>query len=97
MGSFLTNISSFPTAIFTTFTLVMAGFWLLMMAGIFDLDILDLDLETDLDGDPDNLHGITAVLVTLGLTGVPVTVVLTIISLVSWLLSYYAVYFCACP
>lgn len=91
MESFLTNISSFPTMIFTTMTLIVAGYWLLTMVGILDLDILDFDI--DLEGDSNNLHGVAAAMATLGLTGVPVAVVISIISLVAWLICYYAVYF----
>lgn len=91
MEVFLTNIASLPTAIFTTLTLIVAGYWLLMMLGILDLDILDFDI--DLDGDVNDIHGVAGALLTLGLTGVPVTIVITVLSLVSWLLCYYAVHF----
>ncbi|MCO7225187.1 OB-fold-containig protein [Pleionea sp. CnH1-48] len=87
MDSFVAIISSFPTAIYTTIMLVLGGCWLLVVLGMFDMDFLsvDIDLDVDLDVQP---SGFTGVLSTLGLTGVPILIVITILFFFAWALSY---------
>lgn len=89
MDTFIANIATFPTALFTTFMLVIIGFWLLTLIGMMDLEVLDIDIDVDADA----LQGMSALIVTLGFTGVPLTIVLSILGLVSWLVCYYAVHF----
>ncbi|WP_196139872.1 OB-fold-containig protein [Aliikangiella sp. G2MR2-5] len=89
MESVLEIAGSFPVAIFTTINLVIIGVWLLMALGLFDVEFFDLDI--DFDGDVGDVSGVAGFLVTLGLTGVPIFIVLTIIFFCSWLISYFAV------
>ncbi|MFT4927939.1 MAG: hypothetical protein ACI8WB_004054 [Phenylobacterium sp.] len=89
MDTFLANIATFPTAIFTTFMLVVAGFWLMAMLGLMDIEGLDFDIDFDAEG----LSGLSALAVALGLTGVPLTIVLSLLGLISWLICYYSVHF----
>lgn len=91
MEQFLLNISSFPTAIFTTVNVVIIGIWFIIAFGLIDLDVLDLSIDIDVDTDPNSVSGIASYLVTLGLSGVPIFIVLTIIFFVSWIISYIAV------
>lgn len=91
MDQFLLNISSFPTAIFTTINVVIIGLWLIIALGLLDIEIFDLSIDIDLDTDPTSVSGVTSYLVSLGLTGVPIFIVLTIIFFVSWIISYSAV------
>lgn len=91
MEVFLTNITSFPTAIYTVLVTVMFGFWLLNLTGLFNFDALDVDVDIDLDVESPDLFA--TIMINLGLTGVPFTVVLTILNTIAWLLSYYAVHF----
>lgn len=91
MEVFVTNITSFPTAIYTVLVTVMFGFWLLNLIGLFNLDVLDVDIDIDLDADAPGLFA--TIMINLGLTGVPFTVVLTILNTIAWLLTYYAVHY----
>ncbi|MCJ8271891.1 MAG: hypothetical protein MJK04_21165 [Psychrosphaera sp.] len=90
MDAFVNNISSFPTAIFTFLNIFVCGFWLLSIFGFLDLDSLELDIELDDSGDP---QGLASVLSFLGLTGVPITIIATVVVVTSFIFSYYAVYF----
>ncbi|MDX8393686.1 MAG: DUF1449 family protein [Mariprofundales bacterium] len=97
MDNFLVNISSFPTAIYTTSLVVVVGYWLLAFSGTFDLNTFDLDLDLDVDvdvdldvdGDISNIGGIAGLLTTLGLTGVPITIVISLLLLNSWIICYF--------
>lgn len=95
MDQFLLNISSFPTAIFTTGLVVISGFWLLTLIGLFDIDAFDVgvDLEIEADLDVSQVGGIAGLLTTLGLTGVPITVVLSLLILNGWMICYFATIF----
>ncbi|WP_144392257.1 OB-fold-containig protein [Pleionea sediminis] len=80
--------SSFPTSIFTTINLILIGYWLIVAFGLLDFDFFDLDIDTD--ADVSDLSGFATFLATLGLTGVPITIVLTILMFCAWLISYIA-------
>lgn len=98
MNPFYQNIASFPTVFFTFFLALTALYWLVAVLGFVDLDVLDFDIP-DVDGDinadsglsnPDVLAGL---MLRLGLHGVPVTIIVSLMSLVGWLTSYYIVHF----
>ncbi|MET1256133.1 hypothetical protein [Aliikangiella maris] len=88
MDAFLINITSFPTAIYTTALIAVIGFWFLVMFGLFDIDALEIDI--DLEVDVSQVGGVAGLLTTLGLTGVPVTFVLTMLVLNAWFICYFA-------
>lgn len=90
MDAFLLNIFTYPTVIFTVVLGVAAIYWLFAIVGLVDMDVLDMDV--DLDADLDGLTGLAGLLVTLGLTGVPLTVVVTVLALLGWLISYFVVH-----
>lgn len=83
MDQFLIHVTSYPTIIYTIILLVVLFFWLITVTGLFDFD-MDLDLDIDVDIDPSNIGGALGFLVTLGLTGVPITLVLSLLVLYSW-------------
>lgn len=100
MDPFYQNIASFPTVFFTFFLGLSFLYWLIAMLGWVEIDALDFDIP-DLDGDlgvntdngmsnPDALAGL---MLKLGLNGVPVTIIVSIISLIGWLICYYLVHF----
>jgi hypothetical protein len=100
MDPFYQNIATFPTVFFTFFLLVTVLYWLVAVLGFVEIDILDFDIP-DVDGaldinpdtglsTPDVLAGL---MLRFGLQGVPVTVMISLISLFGWLLSYYVVHF----
>lgn len=100
MDPFYQNIASFPTIFFTFFLAVTVLYWLVAVLGIVDIDILDFDIpdpEGVLDvnsesglSTPDVLAGL---MLRFGLYGVPVTIIISLVSLFGWLVSYYLVHF----
>ncbi|HTF95881.1 MAG TPA: DUF1449 domain-containing protein [Cellvibrio sp.] len=98
MNEFLLTIFSFPTVIYTFFLGVAVLYWICAAFGLLELEILDANLP-DVDG---HLHAhaehsfaetFAGILLRLGLNGVPVTVVITFIAIIGWLISYYLSYF----
>lgn len=92
MDPFYQNISSFPTAIFTFFLLLFMLFWLIAVLGFVEIDALDLP-DIDLDTDHATPDAISGLIMKFGLHGVPITITLSILSLLGWFISYYAIYF----
>ena len=98
MDPFYQNVASFPTVFFTFFLMLSMLFWAVAVLGLIDigfLDVVDVDggiLDLDADGAtiPD---GVAGLILKLGLNGVPVTIIITLISLFGWLFCYYGVYF----
>ena len=101
MDPFYQNISSFPTLIYTILLVVCVIYWAGAVLGFVDLDIIDLDFDGfdtpggDIGADsphstPDVLAGL---LLRFGLVGVPVTVSISILVLIGWLLCYYVVHY----
>ena len=80
MATFFSIAFSFPTVIFTVLLCVAVIYWLVSLLGLFDLDGNDIDVSTDFGG----------LLVTLGLQGVPLPLVMTVLLLSGWLLTYFA-------
>ena len=97
MDPFYQNISSFPTLIYTVLLVVCVIYWAGAVLGFIDLDIIDLDLDSFDTSGGDSTHATPDVLAGLmlrfGLNGVPVTVSISIVVLIGWLLCYYAVHF----
>ena len=99
MEDFLRIIFSFPTLVYTILLGVMVFLWLLTLLGMLDIDALDFDLdfdgeaEIDMNLDNPTAEGLAGFLVAWGLTGVPLTITLTLFSLTGWFISYFVVYF----
>lgn len=77
MSEFLTAILTFPTALFTFALLVVVGFWLLVLSGGVEPDLLDGTESSSVVGASD----------ALGLNGVPVPIAVTGVVTVSWFTS----------
>lgn len=102
LTTFYETLSSFPTAIWTVLLLFIVFYWLIAMIGLVEIDSLDFDLpegfetnaEMGFDGDADvsNLGLLAGLLVRFGLYGVPMAIILSLLSLFGWLISYYANY-----
>jgi hypothetical protein len=92
MEALLNFSGQFPTVIYSTLLGIVIIYWLVGMLGIIDLDLApDADLDVDLDTDVTASAGaLTGLLLTFGLTGVPFTLVISIVLLISWLISIYA-------
>ena len=91
MEQLLEVASQFPTVIYSTLLGVVVIYWLVGMLGLIDLDFSgDAELDVDLDSDVDvSVGGLTGLFLTFGLTGVPFTLVISIIILICWLISFY--------
>lgn len=92
---------SFPTVVFTVLSLISVGYWLVSamlgfveVGGDFDPD-LDIDADINFDGDADvpvsEGFGLGSIAGVLGLHLVPVSVAVTVLSLIAWLTSVAAV------
>ena len=97
MDPFYQNIGSFPTVFFTFFLGLSLLFWLVAILGWIDVDILEIDLaggkdSIGSDSSFSNSDALAGLVLRFGLNGVPVTIIISIMSLIGWLLCYYAVY-----
>jgi hypothetical protein len=92
MDPFYQNISSFPTAIYTFALAICTLYWLLAIIGIVDLelDILEFD---GIESNASTAEALTGVMLRFGLNGVPVTLIISFLSLFGWLTSYYGVHY----
>ncbi len=86
MESFLQTISHYPTVVYTIMILILIGYWFLVTLGLFDFDLFDIDIDIEAEGA--DISGAATFLVSCGLTGVPLMIVLTIIIFVSWIISF---------
>lgn len=97
MEVFLHYITSFPVVIYTFLLAIIICYWILAMIGAVDIDIFDLDvdidtdIDTSVDVDAQGLSGVTGFMLKWGLTGVPVTVVVSILIATAWLICYVTV------
>ena len=87
MASFLDAVVSFPTALFTTFLGVVLFYWLLALLGVVDLESLDLEPGAAAEADGYELSTVASYVVAFGLHGVPFSVAVSLVILVSWTLS----------
>ncbi|PRY43322.1 hypothetical protein CLV43_10362 [Umezawaea tangerina] len=71
MGEFIATAFGYPTAFLSVLLLVVVLYWLLAAVGV-------------LDGDGGEVGGLEGVLAGLGVDGVPVTVVLSLVTAFSW-------------
>nr|WP_225443788.1 OB-fold-containig protein [Lolliginicoccus lacisalsi] len=76
---------SFPAVVFTFALLVILAYWVLVLVGGAALDMLDGD--ADVDASPDD----TGILKSLGLEGVPLTILLSLFVLAAWFASIVGV------
>jgi len=93
MEQLLSVASQFPTVIYSTLLGIVVLYWLIGFLGLIDLDFAgdaDFDVIGDLDADVDiSVGGLTGLMLTFGLTGIPFTLVISIIILLCWLISFY--------
>ena len=86
---FITKISLYPTIVFTGLVMFVTLYWLVSLLGMADMDTVDIG---DASGESSNLTSsgfVSGLLLKFGLYGVPLIVILSLISLIGWLLSYF--------
>ena len=82
-------LSGYPTGIYTILIGVMVIFWLFAILGALDMDVISFESDIDVDGEIE-VPGFVGLMHTLGFTGVPFTIVLTILIFLAWIFSYIA-------
>lgn len=96
MDPFYQNITSFPTVIFTFFLAISVLYWIVAVLGWVDIDLFDLDApEADAassGSDATSANALAGLMLKLGLHGVPLTVVISFLSLLGWLIAYYSMH-----
>lgn len=100
MDPFYEICSSFPTVIFTVLLVFCILYWVLAVLGLVDIDILNFDVpeatvepSVEVAESLTNLNVMSGLLLRLGLSGVPLTIVISIMSLTGWVLSFLVSYF----
>ncbi len=85
---------SYPTAILSALLMIVVFYWLLALIGLVDFETgggvdLDIDADPDLhvDGDATDISVLASYMVALGLNGVPFSVVVSLLVLISWTVS----------
>lgn len=95
MDIFFEIIVSFPTVIFTALLIFALFYWVLAVLGLVDIDILDFS-GADFNADGDTLNSLdvfSGLMIKLGLNGVPLPIVISLISLFGWAFSFVLVFF----
>ncbi len=80
MDAFLSNILSYPTVIFTVFGAFAFLYLVIAALGLAGFDDVDLELEM-----------LSGIMTTLGLRGVPLSIVMGLIALFAWVVCYVIV------
>ncbi len=88
MDIFLQNALAFPTLIFSFLLSLMMVYWFFAALGAVEVDVLDIEGDSALEGDGLQAEGLAGLLLKLGLGGVPITIVLTLLAMFSWVISY---------
>jgi hypothetical protein len=91
-ASLLTAATAFPTAIYTVLLGVVLVYWLLAIIGMVDFESsgIDLDIETHADASVDDMGTLASYVVAFGLHGVPFSIVVSLLVLVGWTLTFLA-------
>lgn len=92
MSAFLQYAFGFPTFIFGALLAFMLLYWLVALVGLVETDAIDHWVLFD---GSDHAHGVehsasalAGLLLKVGLGGIPLTVILTVLFLLAWLASY---------
>lgn len=89
MTEFIAIATSFPTMIFSAGLLAVVVFWLLAIIGLVDIEIGSIDIDIDADVDASGFGVIAGFLNRWGLAGIPITVVVSMLLLLSWMFCYF--------
>ncbi|MFP7721326.1 hypothetical protein [Lysobacter sp. A3-1-A15] len=87
MSEFLTTALSFPTLAYSVVLAVCTIYWALAATGLVEIDALDGLLGGD--GDSPDSSGAAAMISRLGLSGVPLMLVATVLAFVGWIGTYF--------
>ena len=94
MEEFVAVVTGYPTIVFSLGMIFVMVFWMLSLIGLVDVEMFDFGFDFDLDVDTDTDAGLfgdlSGFFMYFGLNGIPVTIVISVLMLVAWLLSYFA-------
>lgn len=92
MSEFLSVVFGFPTIVFSILLAVVLVYWVLAIVGLVDFgeSAIDLDIGEHADLPGDHLGTIASYVVAFGLSGVPFSIVVTLLVVVGWTLSTLA-------
>ena len=90
MELFIQTSLSFPIVLLSFALCVAILYWLVAAMGIVDVDLLDIEVDSSLENHSMHPEGLAGLLLKLGLNGVPVTLILTLLFFFSWALCYFA-------
>lgn len=95
MDIFFEIIVSFPTVIFTVLLIFGLFYWVLAVIGLVDIDILNFSgADFNADGETlSSLDVLSGLMIKLGLNGVPLPIVISLLSLFGWAFSFILVFF----
>lgn len=87
---FITKISAYPTIVFTGLVMFVTLYWVVSLMGMADTDTIDAsDLAGDTSiADLSSAGFVTGLMLKFGLYGVPLLIILSLVSLIGWLFSY---------
>ncbi|WP_296211126.1 hypothetical protein [Psychrobacter sp. UBA3480] len=86
---FITKISLYPTIVFTGLVMCVTLYWMVSLLGMADMDTVDIGDASGEGADLTSSGFVSGLLLKFGLYGVPLIVILSLISLIGWLLSYF--------
>lgn len=86
--SFLDAAMGYPTGLLSALLAVVLVYWLLALLGLVDFETDGLEWQADVD--PSELSGAAALLVGLGLGGVPFSIAGSLVVLLAWTFSCLA-------
>ena len=89
MELFIQTALSFPVVLLSFALCVAILYWLVAAMGILDVDLLDIEVDSSLENHSLQPEGLAGLLLKLGLNGVPVTLILTLLFFFAWLLCYF--------
>lgn len=87
MIPFLSTALTFPTLLYSILLAFCVLYWLVAATGAIDTDAVDGLLATD--GDSSEPSVAAGMLARLGLSGVPLMLVLTVLAFTGWVLTYF--------
>lgn len=85
---FITKISLYPTVIFTGLVMFVTLYWVVSLLGMTDMDTVEMGESSSDVANLTSTGFFTGLMLKFGLYGVPLIIILSLISLIGWVLSY---------
>lgn len=89
MELFFNTIMQFPVIVLTFLLCIAIVYWLIAALGLFEVDMLDVDIDIDGLEIEGVLGAFAGLSMRLGLVGIPVTLILTFLFIFAWVIGYF--------